>query len=259
MQNETANYSDLFRLDGRGVVIVGAGNGMGAETAAIVSALGARVLCVDIDPARSDEVAASVGGVPCVADATTPEGIAAVVAAAQNDLPQIDGVVDIIGLSRFGSIAETSDDVVRHQFAANFEHTFRLLRAMPRLMTPTGSLVFVSSSLGLTGAPNQALYGAAKAGVVALIRSAALELAPIRCNTVAPGVMGTPRVRGYLESAGMLEEFSRNSPHGRIGHPREIASVIAFLLGDAATFVSGQTILVDGGVSAKSGYPDMPG
>lgn len=256
---EGTNLGDLFRLDGKGVVVVGAGNGMGAETAAIAAALGARLLCVDVDSDRAEEVAAEVGGVACVADVTTAAGVADVLAAAQSSLGRIDGLVDIVGFSGFGPIRGSSDEKLREQFGLNFDHAFRLLRESPDLMTANGSYVFVASSLGLTGAPQQALYGAAKAGLISLVRSAALELAPIRCNAVAPGVMGTPRVRSYLEQAGVLGEFSTNSPQGRIGHPREIASVIAFLLGEGASFLSGQTILVDGGVSAKSGYPDMPG
>jgi len=256
---ETAGYDSLYRLDGRGVVVVGAGNGMGAESAAIAASLGARVLCVDVDAQRANVVANDVGGLPCAADVTNEDGVSHVLDTASRELGRVDGLVDIVGLSGFGKIRDCSDEDLRQQFQINFDHAFRLLRALPNVMAPGGSCVFVASSLGLTGAAGQSLYSAAKAALVSLVRSAALEYAPTRCNAVAPGVIGTPRVSGYLSRAGALNDFASNNPQGRIGRPREVGSVIAFLLGDGASFVSGQTILVDGGVSAKPGYPDMPG
>src|SRR6266540_1195455 len=214
---EAVAYDSLYRLDGRGVVVVGAGNGMGAESAAIAAALGARVLCVDVDAERAAAVADEVGGSACVADVTGEDGVSHVLDTAVREFGRVDGLVDIVGLSGFGRLPACTDVDLRDQFRINFDHAFRLLRAVPRVMSPEGACVFVASSLGLTGAAGQSLYSAAKAALISLVRSCALEYAPIRCNAVAPGVIGTPRVGGYLSRAGALDVFASNSPQGRIG------------------------------------------
>lgn len=255
----TTSHANLFRLDHQQFVVVGAGNGLGRETATTLSALGAHVLCVDIDDRRATQIADDVGGEPCVADATDADGIARITSACW-EMGGVDGLADIVGLSQFGALRDATDEALDAQLRINLHHVFRLLRAAPDLLRdgPNRAMVFIASALGLTGAPNQALYGAAKAAVVSLVRSAALELAPVRVNAVAPGVIATPRVSGYMPPAA-LATFEANAPLGRIGHPIDIAGAVAFLLGSAAAYVSGQTLLVDGGVSAKPGYPDMPG
>jgi len=123
-----------------------------------------------------------------------------------------------------------------------------------------GTLTFVASVSGLTGAPEHAAYGAAKAGLMSLVRSGAVELGPygIRVNAVAPGVVWTPRVSGYLGEAGRKHN-SENAPLRRVALPADIASALLFLSSDLAGYVNGQVLTVDGGVSAKFPYsvPDV--
>jgi NAD(P)-dependent dehydrogenase (short-subunit alcohol dehydrogenase family) len=111
---------------------------------------------------------------------------------------------------------------------------------------------------GITAAPLHAAYGAAKAGLMALVKSAAVELGPsnIRVNAVAPGVVWTPRVSGYLGDEGRARN-SENAPLRRVALPEDIASALLFLASDLAGYVTGQTLVVDGGVGAKFPYP-MP-
>lgn len=253
------DYPELFRLDGKAFVVVGAGNGIGAESCRAIAALGGRVLCVDIDEDRARRIADEVDGEPCVADVSDPEGVAAVVHHANSALGGVTGLVDIVGFSHFTVLTEVTDTEFEAQLRLNLRHAFLLMRAVPQFVdrSPNGSMVFISSSLGLTGAPGQAIYGAFKSALVSLVRTAALEFAPIRVNSIAPGVIATPRLRQYLKGEA-LASFEANCPQGRLGKPQEVATVAAFLLSAAASFISGQALLVDGGVSAKSGYPDVP-
>jgi NAD(P)-dependent dehydrogenase (short-subunit alcohol dehydrogenase family) len=117
-------------------------------------------------------------------------------------------------------------------------------------------MTFVASVSGFTGAPRHAAYGAAKAGLMALVKSAAIELGPdnIRVNAVAPGVVWTPRVSAYLGDAGR-ERNAENAPLRRVAIPANIASALLFFTSDLAAYVNGQTLVVDGGVSAKFPYP----
>jgi NAD(P)-dependent dehydrogenase (short-subunit alcohol dehydrogenase family) len=124
--------------------------------------------------------------------------------------------------------------------------------------TGGGSMVFVASVSGLQSAPMHSAYGVAKAGLMSLVRSAAVELGPrnIRVNAVAPGVVWTPRVSGYLGEEGR-QKNAENAPLRRVALPADIASAILFLTSDLSSYVTGQTLVVDGGVTAKFGWP-MP-
>jgi NAD(P)-dependent dehydrogenase (short-subunit alcohol dehydrogenase family) len=117
-------------------------------------------------------------------------------------------------------------------------------------------MAFVASVSGITGAPRHAAYGAAKAGLMALVRSAAIELGPagIRVNAVAPGVVWTPRVSAMLGEEGKQRNRD-NTPLRRVALPADIASALLFLMSNLASYMSGQTLVVDGGVGAKFPYP----
>ena len=121
-----------------------------------------------------------------------------------------------------------------------------------------GALVFVASVSGMTGAPMHAAYGAAKAGLMALVRSAAVELGPsgIRVNAVAPGVVWTPRVSQLLSDRDRRRNED-NAPLRRVAVPADIASALLFLASDLSSYISGQVLVVDGGVGANFPYP-MP-
>jgi NAD(P)-dependent dehydrogenase (short-subunit alcohol dehydrogenase family) len=119
-----------------------------------------------------------------------------------------------------------------------------------------GAMVFVASVSGLTSAPRHAAYGAAKAGLMSLVRTVAVELGPrgVRANAVAPGAVWTPRVAALLGEEGKARAAA-NAPLRRVAEPADVASAILFLVSDLSTYVTGQTLVVDGGVSAKFPYP----
>jgi NAD(P)-dependent dehydrogenase (short-subunit alcohol dehydrogenase family) len=119
-----------------------------------------------------------------------------------------------------------------------------------------GVMVFVASVSGMSSAPRHAAYGAAKAGLIALVKSGAVELGPsgVRVNAVAPGVVWTPRVSAFLGEEGR-QRNAENAPLRRVAQPADIAAALLYLASDLAGYVSGQTLVVDGGVGAKFPYP----
>jgi NAD(P)-dependent dehydrogenase (short-subunit alcohol dehydrogenase family) len=179
---------------------------------------------------------------------------------AESALGRIDGVVDIVGMARYAGLVDLDDESWDWHFDIVLRHAWLAMQLGAKRMTATGggSMVFVASVSGITAAPLHAAYGAAKAGLMALVKSAAVELGPsnIRVNAVAPGVVWTPRVSAYLGDDGRARN-SENAPLRRVALPEDIASALLFLASDLAGYVTGQTLVVDGGVGAKFPYP-MP-
>lgn len=255
------DYPGLLRLDRRNFVVLGAGQGIGRQATHALASAGARTFCVDLDPGLAADIAAEVDGVAWSGDATDRADAEHLFAAAESELGQIDGVVDIIGMARYAALVDADDELWDWQHDIVLRHAFFAVQLGGRALTRTGggSMVFVASASGFTGAPAHAAYGAAKAGLMALVRSAAVELGPnnVRVNAVAPGVVWTPRVSAYLGDEGHRNNVA-NTPLRRVAQPADIAAAILFLASDLSSYVSGQTLLVDGGVSAKFPYPPPP-
>ena len=251
-------YADLLKLDGRGFVVVGAGQGIGRQAVHALAANGARVFCIDNQEELAREVAEEVGGIPWTADARKREDAVAAVEAAGRELGRIDGLVDIVGMARYRAALETSDEDWEWTFDMVLRHAFLFSQVAGKAMAENGGgvMVFVASVSGITGAPRHAAYGAAKAGLMSWVRSVAVELGPskIRVNAVAPGVVLTPRVAGYLDERSRKMQ-SDNAPLKRLALPEDIAAAILFLASDLSSYITGQTLVVDGGVAAKFPYP----
>jgi NAD(P)-dependent dehydrogenase (short-subunit alcohol dehydrogenase family) len=252
------DYPGRLRLDGRRFVVLGAGQGIGAETVHALASAGARVACVDIDEERARAIAAEVDGVPLVGDMTQRTDAERVIADADASLEGVDGLVDIIGMARYAALVDLPDDEWDWHFDIVLRHAYLATQIGGRLLSGRGggTMVVVASVSGITSAPRHAAYGAAKAGLMSLVRTAAVELGPVgvRVNAVAPGVVWTPRVSEILGEAGRVRN-SANAPLRRIAEPADIAAAILFLSSDLAAFVTGQTLVVDGGVGAKFPYP----
>jgi NAD(P)-dependent dehydrogenase (short-subunit alcohol dehydrogenase family) len=251
------DYATRIRLDGRRFVVIGAGQGIGRQTAHALAANGARLVCVDVDPGLAQDIASEVDGVAWSGDATKRGEVARLFVEAQASLGGIDGFVDIIGIARYGDIIELTDEDWDWHFDMCLRHAFLAMQAGARAMARDGGvMVFVASVSGITSAPRHAAYGAAKAGLMSLVRTGAVELGPtgIRVNAVAPGVVWTPRVSGYLGEEGRARNAA-NAPLNRVALPADIASAILFFASDLAAYVTGQTISVDGGVGSKFPYP----
>jgi 3-oxoacyl-[acyl-carrier protein] reductase len=251
------DYSSLLRLDDRSFVILGAGNGIGRQTAHALSALGARTLCVDVDPELAKEIAAEVGGVPVAADVTKRDRVEAVVAQAVDEFGRVDGLVDIIGLARWGNLLDMDDETWNFEFDICLRHAFLAMQIGARAMRETGGgvMAFVASISGIQSGPNHAAYGAAKAGLVSLVKTAAVEFGTfgVRVNAVAPGATTTPRISAMLtpETRAQHEELI---PSGHLNRPADIASALLFLVSDLSANITGQTLVVDGGVTSRYAF-----
>jgi len=251
------DYPGLLRLDGRGVVVVGAGQGIGRQTAHALGTAGARVFCIDNQEQLAKEIADEVGGVPWVCDARERADVDAAVTAAQAELGRIHGLVDIVGMARYMDLLDTDDEAWDWTFGMVLRHAFLFSQAAGRSMAAAGggAMVFVASVSGITSAPRHAAYGAAKAGLMSWVRSTAVELGPsgVRANAVAPGMVWTPRI-----SALVPEELKRrneeNTPLRRVAIPADIAAAALFLTSDLSSYVNGQTLVVDGGVGVEFPY-----
>ena len=167
----------------------------------------------------------------------------------------IDVAIDVIGEARWGRALELTDADWEDSFDLVLRHVFYLAQASGRRMVTQGSggaIVSIASVSGLFAAPLHAAYGAAKAGLIALTRTLAVELAAarIRVNTVAPGAILTPRLLDMTTSERRAESAA-SIPLGRLGEPEEVAKAVVFLASDLASYVTGQTLVVDGGASVK--------
>jgi NAD(P)-dependent dehydrogenase (short-subunit alcohol dehydrogenase family) len=250
------DYPGLLRLDGRGFVVLGAGQGIGRQVAHALAGAGARVACVDLEAERATAVAAELDGIALTGDMTDRDQTERVLTDAAERLGGLAGIVDIIGMAQYATLLEVTDDDWAWHFDIVLRHAYLAAQLGGRLLADGGVMVFVASVSGLTSAPRHAAYGAAKAGLMSLVRTAAVELGPagVRVNAVAPGVVWTPRISAYLGAEGEARNRA-NTPLRRVAQPADIAAAILFLSSDLAGYVTGQTLVVDGGVSAKFPYP----
>jgi NAD(P)-dependent dehydrogenase (short-subunit alcohol dehydrogenase family) len=257
-QSEVPAYESMLRLDGKRFIVLGGGQGIGRQTAHALHRTGARVACIDKVASRADFVAAEIGGLAMYNDITQPGSIEEIVERTESEFGGVDGVVDVVGMSRFQEMVTLSDDDWQWQFDIVARHVWHTIKyATPALVRQGGGpMVFVASVSAITGAPQHALYGAAKAALMSLVRSSAVELAPeqIRVNAIAPGIAWTPRVEAMIGEAGRIRNAA-NSPLGRVGLSSDMASAILFLASPLAAYVTGQTLVVDGGIGVKFPYP----
>jgi NAD(P)-dependent dehydrogenase (short-subunit alcohol dehydrogenase family) len=259
-QSPVPDFLARLRVDGRTFVVAGAGVGMGRMTSHALAQAGAKtVVCVDIDPVRADEIAAEIGpcGVSWSGDVTTRADAARLAADALAINGRIDGLVDIIGMAKWESILDMTDETFDWEIDINLRHAFLLSQEIGRTMVGTGggTMVFIASVSGFTAAPMHAGYGAAKAALMAWVQSLAIELGPhgIRANAVAPGTILSPRMDAVFTQA-QRDANAANAPLGRMGATYDIASAALFLTSDMAGYITGRTIVVDGGVDAKFPY-----
>jgi NAD(P)-dependent dehydrogenase (short-subunit alcohol dehydrogenase family) len=252
------DYGGLLRLDGKGAVVVGAGQGIGRQTTHALAQAGARVFCIDNQEALAKEIAEEVGGIPWSCDARERGEVEEAVAAARRELGRIDVLVDIVGMAKYIDLLETSDEDWDWTFAMVLRHAFLFAQYAGKAMSEDGggAMCFVASVSGISSAPRHAAYGVAKAGLMSLARSMAVELGPagVRTNCVAPGMVWTPRIAAFVPEK-VKQKNEENTPLGRVAIPADIAAAALFLVSDLASYVNGQTLTVDGGVGVKFPYP----
>ena len=254
------NYASLLSLKDRGFVVLGAGQGIGRQAAHALAQSGAKLLCVDSDAGRAEQIADEIGSASSTGDITKRDDVERIFREARHRLGTVSGIVDIVGIANLKPLAEIDDAAWTAQFDVILRHAFLTLQigAVALREAGGGSIAFVGSLAGLRSVRNQAAYGAAKAALHHLVRCVASELArdKIRVNAVAPGFIRTPRLEVILapDQWRLVEEAI---PLGRAALPYEIAAPLLFLASDLSSHVTGQVLAVDGGLSNEAALPSL--
>lgn len=239
--------------------MTGGASGIGAAISRRLADEGAAVAVLDRDGDGAAAVAAAIGGVALTADVNRADTVTAAVADAATRLAGLDGLVNNAGVGNVKRLEQYTDEEWALLIGINLTGAFVTTRAVvPHLRTAGGgTIVNIASVSASTPTRGEAPYSAAKAGLVALTKSSALELAPaIRVNCVSPGFVETPLSAGILALDGMRPALESVTPLGRPGTPEEVAAVVAFLISDEAKYVTGAEVVVDGGSSLVSAQAD---
>jgi meso-butanediol dehydrogenase / (S,S)-butanediol dehydrogenase / diacetyl reductase len=249
-------------------IVTAGGSGIGAATARRFSQEGAAVVIADLSGKRAEEVTAGItknGGraVYIKMDASDPEAVQATIKLALDTYGRLDIMFNNAGAAEVAALEDTSIESWNRVIAVTLTSTFLGMKYCLPLMRKQGNGVIINTASvsGTAGDYGLSSYNAAKAGVINLTRSAAIENAQygIRVNCVCPGAINT-RVAQIL-GPGREDEFRRLQaavhPLGRMGEPEEIANTVFFLASDESSFITGEAIVVDGGVSAHTGFPSF--
>ena len=240
-------------LDNQRAVVTGGGSGIGRATCRRMAAEGARVAVLDVDRESAEVVAEEIGGIAYGVDVGDPDALRAVVDTAAKELGGLSIVYNNAGTSAFNKLHELEPAEWDRVLRVNLTGVWAGIRAaVPHLLAGGGgSIVSTASISGTRPAAGESPYAASKAAVAALTASAALEYAPsIRVNAVSPGMIRTAMTAPMFEfMPNQVERFEKGTPVARIGEPEDIADVVVFLCSDLARFVTGQNIVVDGGLT----------
>ncbi|HWE70452.1 MAG TPA: SDR family NAD(P)-dependent oxidoreductase [Acidimicrobiales bacterium] len=238
-------------LDGHQALVTGAGSGIGRATCLRLHADGATVAVLDIDGETAAAVAAELGGAPVVvADVCDGAAMEAAVKQAVAELGGLTILVNNAGVGAVKPMHRYSDNAYSRIVDVSMKGTFNGIRAAAPVMLEggRGSIVNMASISGMRPTRGEAPYAAAKAAVIALTQSAALEYGPtLRVNCVSPGLIETPLTAPLMSDEKVRAGFDRKTPLGRVGTAEDVASVIAFLCSDMAAYVTGINLPVDGG------------
>jgi NAD(P)-dependent dehydrogenase (short-subunit alcohol dehydrogenase family) len=246
-------------LSGKVAVVTGGGSGIGAACARLLGQCGATVAVLDLDRASAKRQAAQIAGAggqarPYVVDVTDAAAVDRVFGTVVDELGGVDVLVNNAGIALpMVPLADLDDDSWRRVTSVNLDGLFFCLRAALRVMRTagSGSVINMSSVLGAVGRHHSAAYVATKHAVVGLTRGAAIDHGPdgIRVNAVGPGFIRTPLLESRHTEQG-LADLASGWPLRRVGRPEEIAEMVAWLAGDASSYVTGAYLPVDGGYLA---------
>ena len=252
------------RLRGKVAIVTGAGSGIGRATALRVAAEGAKVVVNDLNGEAAARVAKEIeaaGGSAAAfpADVADPRAVEALVREAGARFGRLDVLVNNAAAVIPGPVEAIADEDWRRTQAVTLDGVFYGMRAALPVMAAQGggSIINIASGAAVAGEPGLAAYGAAKAAVVNLTKTASVENAArgVRVNTILPGPIETPPLLAAVEATGGRAGWERQIPCGRLGRPEEMAAVALFLASDDASYVHGAAIIADGGVAARTNSP----
>src|SRR5215213_7075459 len=258
------NRNGLFDLSGKTAAIIGGASGIGKAVAIGAAAQGASVVVLDANEPAAQAVAASIAG---AGSAAVDIGDTASVAAAMDAIVRDRGRVDIVVCTPSINVRKSIVDYTSEDFdrvvAVNLRGTFNVLQATGRIMSAQrgGSIVFFSSIRSLVVEPGQSVYAMTKAGIAQLVRAGAAEFGAynVRVNAVAPGVVETPLTAPIKANPDWYAAYANKSALKRWARADEMVGPTLFLVSDAASFVTGTTLFVDGGWTAVDGRFTPPG
>ena len=249
------------RFEDRSLVITGGASGIGAATARRFAAEGAKIVLADIDQEGGAKLAAELGAHFVVTDVTDEAAVAGLIETAVSRHGRLDVLCNNAGIMGAGTLPELDSDTWRRVLDIDLNSVFYGCRAaIPAMREAGGGVIVNTASIsGVGGDYALPSYNAAKAGVVNLTRSLAIEHADqnIRVNCVCPGPIDTPMAAAIGQMPEVRAEYEKAIPMGRVGRADEIAGVIAFLASDDASYMTGEAVVVDGGLTACTGQPNL--
>jgi 2-hydroxycyclohexanecarboxyl-CoA dehydrogenase len=248
----------MMRLEGKTALVTGGASGIGAATARRLAAEGARVAIGDVNEDGASSIAGELDGFACALDVTDTGSVNTAVAATNEALGQIDVLVNNAGTDLFSYFVNSDEGLWDFVLGVNLRGVLAVTHAvLPGMQERrSGAIVNVASEAGRVGSQGSAVYSAAKAGVIGFTKAIARESARyrVRSNAVAPGPIETPLLNAAPQLLGELGErlkqgMVNTTVMGRAGEPEEVAAAIAFLASEDASYVTGQTLNVSGGLS----------
>jgi len=242
------------KLQGKTALVTAAAQGIGRATALAFAREGASVIATDINLDKLNEIASTRGITVRKLDVIDPSAIAGLAAA----VPTPNVLANCAGFVHHGTLLECSEQHWDVAFNLNVRSMFSLCKSLlPRMLeNGGGSIINIASVAGsIKGIPNRFAYGASKAAVIGLTKSIAIDFVKqgIRCNAVCPGTIDTPslgdRINAFADPVQARKDFIARQPMGRLGNAEEVADLCVYLASDESVFMTGQTVIIDGGVS----------
>ncbi|MFA7597350.1 MAG: SDR family NAD(P)-dependent oxidoreductase [Novosphingobium sp.] len=251
-------------LQGKVAVITGGASGMGAAAARAFVRDGARVALGDLNAEALDAICEELGrdkAIGKVGNIADEADAVALIEAAMEAFGKLDILFNNAGIGGIGSVTDTTTELWQQVIGVDLSAVFYGSRAaVPHMRRNGGGAIINNASVsGMFGDYGMASYAAAKGGVINLTRNMALDFARegIRVNCICPGAIDTPLFAGMKQAPGVFDAFIQAVPMKRLGNPSEIGETVAFLASDAASYITGAVIPVDGGLTCKTGWPDL--
>ena len=256
-------YRAVFDLSGKNALVLGAASGIGKASAEALAALGANVICADKDRDGVERTATEIGtrvkSAAQVTDASAPNDVQALAESALKFAARIDIAVTTPAIVIRKPFLDYSDEEYDRIADLNLRGVFVFLRSFGRIMRGQGggSLIATSSMRAMTLEPGLAIYAATKAGIIQLVRGLASELGPhrVRVNAVVPSIVDTTLVKPLKARPDIFAKLAAHTVFNRWSEPSEVATAVAFLASDAASYVTGSALMVDGCWTAIDGPP----